>query len=123
MGSVSDQKSGTASGINNAISKIASVFANAILGAVAVLIFTNGMQEKINRMPNLNSKQKQEIMVQSADLGNAKPPKNIPDPQIVNGAYHDSYISAYVVIMRLSAGSALLSALIAALFIKKKHAQ
>jgi predicted MFS family arabinose efflux permease len=37
MGSVSDQLSGTASGVNNALTRISNVFANAIFGALAVL--------------------------------------------------------------------------------------
>ncbi len=37
MGSVSDHLSGTASGVNNAVTRIAGVFANAIFGALAVL--------------------------------------------------------------------------------------
>ena len=44
MGSVSDTHSGTASGINNAMTRISNVFANAIFGALAVLFFSSALK-------------------------------------------------------------------------------
>src|ERR1700751_3832857 len=45
MGAVNDRYSGTASGINNALTRIANVFANAIFGALAVLFFSTTLQQ------------------------------------------------------------------------------
>lgn len=52
MGSVSDHFSGTASGVNNAISRIANVFVNAIFGALAVLLFSAATQQQLKELPN-----------------------------------------------------------------------
>lgn len=119
MGSVSDQYSGTASGVNNAVTRIANVFTNAIFGALAVLFFAGELQGQIKSI-NLNAKQKQEVMAQVADLGNAKVPQGIADGKIIEQAYHDSFIKAYANIMRISGGLGFLGALMALLFVRDK---
>jgi len=124
MGSVNDHFSGTASGVNNAVSRIAGVFANAIFGALAVLFFTGALQQEIKKV-NLEPKQKQEVMAQAANLGNAIAPDNISDgsKKQLEKAYHESFINAYANIMRASAGLAFLGALMGAIFIKKVRRQ
>ena len=121
MGSVSDDFSGAASGINNAMTRIANVFANAIFGALAVLFFAGVLQDQLKSAP-LESRQKQEIVKQSANLGNAKVPASLPANQkdIIQKSYRESFISAYGNIMRLSAGLAFLGALMSLLFIRNK---
>lgn len=119
MGSVNDQFSGTASGVNNAVTRIANVFTNAIFGALAVLFFAGALQGQIKSI-NLNAKQKQEVMAQAADLGNAKVPQGIADGKIIEQAYHDSFIKAYANIMRISGGLGFLGALMALLFVRDK---
>jgi preprotein translocase subunit SecG len=79
MGSVNDHFSGTASGVNNALTRIANVFANAILGALAVLFFSGTLQGEIKNV-KLNDRQKQEAVIkQSVNLGNAKYPIALPE--------------------------------------------
>lgn len=119
MGSVSDQYSGTASGVNNAVTRIANVFTNAIFGALAVLFFAGALQGQIKSI-NLNAKQKQEVMAQAANLGNAKVPHSVADGKIIEQAYHDSFIKAYANIMRISGGLGFLGALMALLFVRDK---
>lgn len=120
MSSVSDHFSGTASGINNAMTRISSVFANAIFGALAVLFFTGALQQQIKAMP-LNNKDKQTIIQQAANLGDAKVPANITGANraIINKAYHAGFIAAYANIMRISAGLGFLGALMSLIFIRK----
>ncbi|MBB6125945.1 MFS transporter [Mucilaginibacter lappiensis] len=119
MGSVSDHFSGTASGVNNALSRIANVFANAILGALAVLFFTGALQQDIQNIP-LNEKQKQTVMAQATNLGDAKVPAdfNTHNQQIIKKLYHSGFISVYARVMQLSALLAFLGALMSFLFIK-----
>jgi len=47
MGCVSDQYSGVASGVNNAVTRTSGVFANAIFGALAVLLFGSALQRDL----------------------------------------------------------------------------
>ncbi len=118
MGAVSNQFAGTASGINNAISRIANVFAYAIFGALAVLFFSTSLSQQLNNLP-VNTSQRNEIMTQAVNLGNAKPPANIADAHksLVEQFYHESFIAAYSIILKLSAGLAFLAALMPVIFI------
>jgi EmrB/QacA subfamily drug resistance transporter len=119
MGSVSDHFSGTASGVNNALTRIANVFANAVIGALAVLFFSGALQNEIKNT-RLNSNEKQLVLKQAVNLGDAKVPKDInpKDTAIIKTAYHVSFISAYGKIMKISAGLGFLGALMALLFIR-----
>jgi EmrB/QacA subfamily drug resistance transporter len=116
MKSVSDEFSGTASGINNAVSRIANVFANAIFGALAVLFFSGALQKTLP--PNL--KNDQAILHQAANLGNAKPPASTTgsDRITVERAYRSAFIDAYTRLMRCAALLAFLGAAMAVLFIR-----
>jgi len=118
MRSVSDQFSGVASGINNAMTRISNVFANAIFGALAVLLFAGILGGKLNGV-SLDEKEKRTVIMQAANLGNAKPPDNINshDRATISRAYRESFIGTYAIIMRLSAGLAFLGALMTVLFI------
>ena len=121
MGSVNDHFSGTASGINNALTRIANVFANAIFGALAVLFFAGALEGEIKSIP-LNTKEKQEVAAQAVNLGNAKVPVhvNANDNAKIEKAYHVSFIHAYANIMRISAGLGFLGALMSVAFVRNK---
>jgi EmrB/QacA subfamily drug resistance transporter len=122
MGALLNHYSGTASGVNNAISRIANVFANAIIGALAILFFTGFLNTKVKEV-SLNEEIKKEVVAQAVNLGDAKV------PSIVNGEnkikieqdYKDGFINTYVIVMRICAGLAALSALMAFIFIKNEE--
>lgn len=119
MGAVGDQFSGTASGVNNAMSRIASVFANAVFGALALLFFSGALQDELKSIP-FNTKQKQEVMVQAANLGNARAPAdfNAHDQTLIKKSYQSGFIVAYGKIMLIAAALAFSGALMALIFIK-----
>lgn len=127
MGSVDAGFSGTASGINNALTRIANVFANAIFGALAVLLFTGALQKEVEGLRqqggglSLTPQERQRVMAQAADLGNARVPEGVPaaDRPAVSGAYHQAFIRAYALILRISAALAFSGALLAGVFVKK----
>lgn len=119
MASVSDHFSGTASGVNNAMTRISGVFANAIFGALAVLFFVSTLTTQIKDI-KLTDHQRQQVIQQAGNLGDAKIPAGIQYEQSekLRQSYHISFIDAYANIMRISAGLAFLGALMAVLFIK-----
>jgi MFS family permease len=121
MGSVSDHLSGTASGVNNAMTRISSVFANAIFGALAVLFFAGALQEHIKNV-NLDSTTKQSVMAEAVNLGNAKAPSNInpKDKATIERSYHQSFIHAYSSVLKIAAGLGFLGALMSFLFIRNQ---
>lgn len=119
MGSVPDHFSGTASGINNALSRIAGVFANAILGAFAILSFSGFLQNEMNRLP-LAAKAKQMIVAEAVNLGNAKVPALVDEQNkaLVRQSYTNGFVTAYAIIMRTCAALAFFGAMMSFLFIK-----
>ena len=121
MGSLPNHFSGTASGINNAISRIAGVFANAIFGALAILFFSASLQKEIAAV-HLSSQAKQKVMAEAGNLGNAKAPAMLASATklTVEKNYRDSFISAYGNIMRICAILAFIGALMSFIFIKNK---
>ncbi len=117
MRSVANEFSGTASGINNAVSRIASVFANAIFGTLAILFFSGSLQKTLPQ----NLKDNPAILQQAANLGNAKPPASIngPQRQAVIAAYRAAFIQTYSTIMRCAAILVFLGSAMAILFIRR----
>lgn len=121
MTSVSDHFSGTASGINNAMTRVSGVLANAIFGALAVLFFAGALQQEIKPL-KLPPQETLLVMKQTANLGNAQLPKNT-DAQhkvAIDKAFRKGFINAYGKIMKLSAGLGFLGALMALIFIRRK---
>jgi len=121
MGAVANNYSGTASGVNNAVSRIANVFANAIIGALALLFFTGFLSTRMEQIP-LKAEAKMQVVSQAANLGDAKVPANIigETKTTIARAYKEGFINVYVKVMRICAMLAALSALMAFLFIKNK---
>lgn len=124
MSSADEHFSGTASGINNAMTRIANVFANAVFGALAVLFFSAALQKEIKDVP-LAAKTKQAVITQTVNLGNAKVPQEINDTDkaLIEKSYHTGFITAYQKIMRISAALAFAGALMSLLFIKNSAVQ
>ncbi len=117
MAALSDRLSGTASGINNAITRIAGVFANAVFGGLAVLLFTASLQKDIRSLP-LSPAEKQEIIAQAVNLGNAKVPEGIGQRDAVTKIYHQGFIGAYGRVMQVSGLLGILGGLMALFFIR-----
>jgi hypothetical protein len=103
------------------MTRISGVFANAIFGALAVVFFSGALQSQIKAVP-LNAKDKQLVMQQVTDLGNAKVPTSISvkDKPVIAKAYHQGFINAYANIMRISAALGFLGALMTLIFIRNK---
>jgi MFS family permease len=120
MNAVSDQYSGVASGVNNALTRVAAVFANAIIGALAVLLFTQALHQRLDPMP-LQPAVRQQVMAQAADLGNAHTPAGIGGNTTIAAAYRSGFIVVYQQVMRLSASLAFLGAIMGFLFVLRKR--
>lgn len=119
MGSVNHHFSGTASGVNNAMSRISGVFANAIFGALAVLFFSASLQHEIKGI-HLSSIERQAIIKQAAGLGDAKVPAGVTniDKPAIEKAYRNGFIAAYRSILRISAALGFIGALMGLLFVR-----
>ena len=122
MGAVANHYSGTASGINNAITRISNVFSNAIIGALAILFFTGFLNSKVKEV-SLKEEIKTQVVAQAADLGDAKVPSIITGENKIKieQYYKEGFINTYVMVMRICAVLAALSALMAFIFIKNEE--
>ena len=122
MGAVSDQYSGVASGVNNALTRVANVFANAIFGALAVLLFTSFLQQQLGSF-ELAGPVKHSVLTQAADLGNAHVPASVGASYkvAVAAAYRSGFIHVYQVMLRIAAGLAFTGALMGAVFVRPKR--
>ena len=119
MGALPDHYSGTASGINNAITRIGGVFATAILGALAVLFFSGFLNNHVSNM-QLDPSEKTIVMQQVKNLGDAKPPDQIKDnnKKEIARLYKEGFIHTYNKVMLICSALAFLGALMSFLFIK-----
>jgi EmrB/QacA subfamily drug resistance transporter len=119
MKSVSDQYSGVASGINNALTRVSNVFAIAILGALAVFLFTKALHQRLDALP-MPQETRQLVMAQAGNLGNAHVPARLGHNDTLALAYRSGFVQVYQQIMRLAAGLAFAGAIMAVLFIRRR---
>lgn len=124
MGCVGSQLSGTASGVNNAITRIAGVFAVAVFGALAVVFFSESVQPSLQSL-SLTAAQKSAIMAQTANLGNAAVPDGLPRHQQIQitHIYHQHFIQTYGKIMAMCGLLGWLGSIMAWIFIKPHKKQ
>jgi EmrB/QacA subfamily drug resistance transporter len=114
MASVSAEFSGVASGVNNAMTRLANVFSNAILGGLAVVYFISALHTNIDSL-KLAPAQQQAVMAQAPNLGDAKVPQSITDASqktAIQKAYKESFIVGYDRIMRIASALAVLGGMI-----------
>lgn len=114
MTSVADHYAGTASGINNAISRLASLLAVAIFGLVMLNIFSNSLENELSQS-NLPSAEQGRIVEQRTDLAAIQLPESLPQSQqkAAKSAIHSAFITGFRVVALSTAGLAIGAALIA----------
>lgn len=121
MTSVKSRYAGTASGVNNAISRVSNVLANAIFGSLALILFTNALQNRLDDS-QFGQPQKSEILAQAVNLGNAKVPDGIDAKKRleVEKDFHESFIDAYRNIMLLASALCFAGSLVSVFFVRGK---
>ena len=111
MGAVDSARSGVASGINNAVSRVAGLLAIAVLGIVAVLTFGSSLDARLAQIqapPEVRAA----LAAQRTRLAAAEIPPDV-DPTMQSAlkeAVNRSYLDAFRLIMLICAGMALASA-------------
>ena len=117
MSSVDQDHAGTASGINNAVARIASVLAIAVFGVVMVKAFDLRLTHELAKM-SLPSEMLREIQSTVTKLAGMEVPPNL-DVRIdsaTRAAINHAFIFGFRLIMLVCAGLALASSAVAALF-------
>jgi EmrB/QacA subfamily drug resistance transporter len=123
MGSVSSQKAGVASGVNNAIARTAGVLAVATMGAVALLAFSNRLESRADSI-TLSSEARNNLQDEAVRLAQAKVPDGLsPETETqVQNAIKLAFVDAFQLVSFIAAGLCWLSALLAGLMVEKRMA-
>jgi MFS family permease len=114
MTSVEPGRAGMASGINNAVARVAGVLAVAILGVVMVAAFDHSLRESLAGL-NLNADIVHELESNAAKLGSLDAPASA-DPQtaaMIRAAISEAFVYGFRLIMLICAGLAIASAAVA----------
>jgi len=121
MSSVGSRLSGTASGINNATTQLSNVLAYAIFGALAVVFFANGMEDRLAKS-NLSDHDYQRVVAEAVNLGNARVPEAIPeaDRAEIAAFYRESFIDSYHAIMEICGMLCIVGAFMSVIFLRRK---
>jgi len=121
MNSVSEHQAGVASGVNNSVSRIASLLSIAVLGIVAFQVFDVRLESKLNAS-SLAPELKQSVMDQRSRLTQIEAPNGLNQNQrgALKQAINESFLAGFRWVMIVSAGLALLSAVSAWVMIEGK---
>jgi len=118
LGSVEDEHSGMASGVNNAVTRVAGLLAVAVLGAFIYGVFSASLDSRMDRM-GMPGEVRNAMETAKADLGAAEAPEGVGagTEQQIERAIDESFVAGFRTVMLASAGLALASAVIAALMV------
>jgi predicted MFS family arabinose efflux permease len=118
MNSVSQDRAGTASGINNAVSRVAGVLAIAVLGIVMVKMFSSSLNRSLAGQPLpaalLQYIQSNEIKLAGLDLPSGV---DAGTKSTINESISHAFVFGFRIEMLICAGLSLASALVAWLMI------
>jgi MFS family permease len=114
MGSVEQDRAGTASGINNAVARVAGVLAVAILGSVMAQAFGHALQGSLRSL-NLSPAVLSDIQSNSIKLGGLEIPRDLDAnaAKMVRDRVAEAFVFGFRLIMLVCAGLATLSSGIA----------
>ncbi len=124
MTAVSERQAGTASGINNAVARTASLVAIALFGIVVTTVFDRQLDDQLDAIPNLSPSVREAVDAQRADLAAAQPPAEAaPETAAaIQTAIDESFVAGFRVAMLAAAVAALLGAFIAWRMVEGKNA-
>jgi hypothetical protein len=118
MNAVDQEHAGTASGINNAVSRLATLLAISALGVVMLASVGGALEAHMGSM-DLPAEAAAAIRDRRASLAAMALPPGLDDPQraAVRAAIADAFLVGYRAVMAIAAGLALASAAIGRLMI------
>ena len=119
MNSVAEGRAGIASGINNAVSRLAGVLAIAILGIVMLGTFNRHLVRDLAEM-NISPEIRQELDAQRIKLAAIEVPAQVDKAtrEAIRRSIDESFVAGFRVVMVIASGLALGSAAIAWLVVR-----
>lgn len=124
MGAVETHQAGIASGINNAVSRTASLLAVAVLGIFMLQSFGVNLDRKINAL-DIPAEIRQQVENDKNNLAAVKVPENASEEskQIIRQAVNESFVAGFRLVACIAAGLALLSAICAWFLVAGKETE
>jgi len=121
MSSVGSNLAGTASGINNAVSRTAGVLAIAVVGALALILFAHGLSARVQGT-GISEAARLSLSAEASRLGAATVPAEVAaqDVSTVEQVIRMAFVDTFKVVMIVCAGLAWAGALMAGLLVEKK---
>jgi EmrB/QacA subfamily drug resistance transporter len=121
MGAVEESHAGTASGINNAVSRTAGLIAVAAFGVVLVTAFEQRFLADIRSM-DLPSVETEQLIEQGDKLAEIRVPDTVPGDQalLVEASIKRSFVSGFRIITMIAAALGVLSSIVAWVLIPGK---
>src|SRR5437773_4073763 len=118
MNSVTQNRVGIASGVNNAVARGAGLLAIAVLGIAMLHAFNNALEQRLSAW-KLPPSARQSLQAQRSKLAAASLPEGMSQPtqQMIGLAIAESFVQAFRLIMAIGATLAVAGALIALIFI------
>jgi EmrB/QacA subfamily drug resistance transporter len=114
MNAVERSDAGTASGINNAVSRVAGLLAVAVFGVLLSGVFHRSLERRLDHL-DLAPELRSQIEAQRSRLAAAE----TPDPR-GRQAIEDAFVAGYRTVLWIAAGLALVSSLSAAVLIREQ---
>jgi predicted MFS family arabinose efflux permease len=121
MNSIAQNRAGTASGVNNAVARTASLVAIAVFGVVMLHVFKTGLDQRLSSA-NLPVSVAQSLQSQSIKLAAIDVPQNLnaETRQVIRSAIDESFVSGFRRVMLIGAALAAASAVTALFWIGGK---
>jgi EmrB/QacA subfamily drug resistance transporter len=121
MSSVASHFAGTASGINNAVSRTAGVLAIAVVGAVALFLFSHSLQVRTAPI-EISGDARTALSAEAGRLGAAAVPVQVAPERVreVQTAIRLAFVDAFRVVMLICTALAWIGAALAGLVVERK---
>lgn len=115
MSAVSRNQAGTASGINNAVARTASLLAVAVFGVLVSTVFARELEGQLNALPDLSPEIRAEVVAQQANLAAAQPPAGADEVSAaaITAAIDAAFVAGFRVAMIAGAVMSVLGAVLA----------
>jgi EmrB/QacA subfamily drug resistance transporter len=121
MGAVDERHAGLASGVNNAVSRVASLLSIAVLTIILVQQFGNGVERRVQSAP-ISVSARQAVLDQRTSLAGARVPDDIDPAEatVLRTIIQESFVDAFRTAMLLASGLAALGGLTVLVLIDSK---
>ena len=121
MNSVPRNRVGTASGINNAVSRVAGLLAIAVFGIVMLHVFSDSLDLRLSKL-HLPATVQSALADQRINLAAAAVPEDLAPPlqQAVRRSIDESFVQGFRTVMLLGAALALASGITSLLLITSR---